>query len=97
MLQSFKMIWAYFENGSGYGIWNLTLLNDRTCTSLGLDNSTYTMHGQVLDSVESARYLGVDIASDLNFSHLKRNIKTKHSGIRDAAYKTIVPVLVRIC
>ena len=31
-------------------------------------NSTYTMHGQVLDSVDSARYLGVDIASDLHFS-----------------------------
>ena len=62
------------------------------------------MHGQVLDSVDSARYLGVDIASDLNFSqhvnrttsnastslgYLKRNVKTKHSGIREAAYITI--------
>ena len=65
----------------------------------------YTMHGQTLDSVEKARYLGVDISSDLSFSHhidrittnaqknlgfLKRNIKTTHSGIRDATYKTIV-------
>ena len=65
----------------------------------------YTMHGQVLESVDHARYLGVDISSDLNFSHhinritanaskslgfLKRNIKTKHSGIREAAYKTVV-------
>ena len=29
----------------------------------------YTMHGQVLDSIDHARYLGVDIASDLNFNH----------------------------
>ena len=29
----------------------------------------YTMHGQTLDSVEKARYLGVDISSDLSFSH----------------------------
>ena len=29
----------------------------------------YTMHGQVLDSIDHARYLGVDISSDLNFSH----------------------------
>ena len=29
----------------------------------------YTMHGQTLESVESARYLGVDISSDLGFSH----------------------------
>ena len=28
----------------------------------------YTMHGQVLDSIDHARYLGVDISSDLNFS-----------------------------
>ena len=65
----------------------------------------YTMHGQILESVENARYLGVDISSDLGFSHhinritsnaqknlgfLERNIKTTHSGIREAAYKTIV-------
>ena len=63
------------------------------------------MHGQVLDSIDHARYLGVDISSDLNFNHhinrvtsnaskmlgfLKRNIKTKHPGIREAAYKTTV-------
>ena len=63
------------------------------------------MHDQVLDSEDSARYLGVDIALDLNFTkhvnritanaskslgHLKRNILTKHSGIREAAFKTVV-------
>ena len=68
-------------------------------------NTSYSMHGQALDSVDSARYLGVDITSDLNFTqhingttsnaskslgYLKRNILTKHSGIREAAYKTIV-------
>ena len=63
------------------------------------------MHGQVLESIDHARYPGVDISLDLNFSHhinrittnaykslgfLKRNIKAKHSGIREAAYKTVV-------
>ena len=53
----------------------------------------------------NARYVGVDIATDLNFSqhvnriksnamkslgYLKRNIKTNHSGISDVVYKTIV-------
>ena len=67
----------------------------------------YTMHGQTIESVENARYLGVDISSDLGFSYhvnritsnaqkhlgfLKRNIKTTYSGIREAAYKTIVLV-----
>ena len=57
-------------------------------------NTSYSMHGQVLDSVDSARYLSVDITSDLNFTqhincttsnasksliYLKRNILTKHS------------------
>ena len=70
-----------------------------------LIKNKYTMHGQVLDSIDHARYLGVDISSDLNFSHhvnritanaskslgfLKRNIKTKHPGIREAAYKATV-------
>ena len=31
-------------------------------------NTTYSMHGQVLDSVDSARYLGVDITSGLSFT-----------------------------
>ena len=65
----------------------------------------YSMHGQVLEAVNSARYLGVDIASDLKFTqhinritanaskslgYLKRNIQTKHIGIREVAFKTIV-------
>ena len=29
----------------------------------------YTMHGQTRESVENSRYLGVDISSDLGFSH----------------------------
>ena len=64
---------------------------------------SYTMHGQILDSIDHARYLGVDISSDLNFNHhinrvtsnaskslgfLKRNIK--YIYIREAAYKTTV-------
>ena len=68
-------------------------------------NTTYSMHGQVLDFVDSARYLGVDITSDLSFTQhinsttanaskslgcLKRNILTKNPAIREAAYKTIV-------
>ena len=66
---------------------------------------SFTMHRQVLDSIDHARYLGVEISSDLNFNHhinhvtvnaskslgfLKRNIKTKHPGIHEAAYKTTV-------
>ena len=67
--------------------------------------TSYEMHGQVLEAVHSARYLGVDITSDLKFTqhinritanaskslgYFKRNILTKHTGIREAAFKTIV-------
>ena len=62
------------------------------------------MHGQVLDSMASARYLVVDITSDLNFTqhtnrttanaykslgYLKTKHLSKHPGIREAAFKTI--------
>ena len=68
-------------------------------------NTSYCMHGQLHDFVDRVLYLGVDIASDLNFNehinrvsandsktfgHLKRNISTEHPGIREADYKTIV-------
>ena len=58
--------------------------------------TSYAMCGQVLDSVDGARYMGVDIASYLNFikhvnritanaskslGYLKRDILTKHSVI----------------
>ena len=85
--------------------------NSSKCQVLHISKSrrpikhSYTMYGQVLDSIDHARYLGVDISSDLDFNHhinrvtanasktlgfLKRNIKTKHPGIREAAYKTTV-------
>lgn len=67
--------------------------------------STYTMHNKTLETVSSARYLGVDLSANLSFNthinritsnankslgFVKRNIKTKHQGVRTAAYKTIV-------
>ena len=62
----------------------------------------YSMYGQVLEALNSARYLGVDIALDLKFTkhinritanapkslgYLKRNIQTKHIGITVGKYK----------
>ena len=61
----------------------------------------YILHGQVLESVPCARYLGVDISSGLTWkSHvdrvnanvnrtlvfIRRNIKTKMSKVREATY-----------
>ena len=65
----------------------------------------YLLHGQVLEAVTCAKYLGVDISSDLSWnSHvdritgnanrtlgfIRRNIKTKMSRVRETAYNTLV-------
>ena len=68
-------------------------------------NSHYSMHNQILDTVNTARYLGVDITSNLNFQQhinritsnanrtlgfLKRNITVKNPGVHEAAYQTLL-------
>ena len=65
----------------------------------------YILHGQVLEAVSSARYLGVDISSNLSWNthvnritsnanrslgFIKRNFKTKSPQIREAAYQSLV-------
>ena len=64
-----------------------------------------TLHGQTLEVLLSARYLGVDIASDLSWKphiasiansankslgFLRRNLKAKSPELREIAYKAIV-------
>ena len=68
-------------------------------------NAAYRLHDVVLETVTCARYLGVDISSNLSWgshidritgtanktlSFIKRNIETKMSGVREAAYTTLV-------
>ena len=65
----------------------------------------YILHGQVLEVVSSARYLGVDISSNLNWNthvdritanasrslgFIRRNVKTKSPQIREMAYQSLV-------
>ena len=65
----------------------------------------YTLHGQVLEVVTSAKYLGVDISSGLSSNlHMDRitgnairmlnfsqcNIKTKNQKVRETAYNTLI-------
>ena len=65
----------------------------------------YFLHGQVLETVASSKYLGVNISNDLSWnSHvqrvcasanrtlgfLKRNIRSKDPGLRETAYKALV-------
>ena len=65
----------------------------------------FVLHGQVLDTVTSARYLGMDISNNLNrnthvdrialntnrsLGFVKRNLKTKSQKVREMAYQTLV-------
>ncbi|MCG8078312.1 MAG: reverse transcriptase family protein, partial [Candidatus Thiodiazotropha taylori] len=67
--------------------------------------ATYKLHGEVLETVTCAKYLGVDISSNLSWgSHIdrivnsanktlgfvRRNVQTKIPGVREAAYNTLV-------
>ena len=67
--------------------------------------SQYTLHRQVLESVDSAKYLGVTIFQDLNwnnpinnstgkanrtFGFVKRNTKTRNEPVKELSYKNLV-------
>lgn len=68
-------------------------------------NNKYFLHGQVLESVPNAKYLGVDVSSGLNYNthisrittsanrtlgFIKRNITTKSEKVKQLAYKFLV-------
>ena len=67
--------------------------------------SVYHLHGQILEVVDHAKYLGVNISASLKWNEhiygitkkatrslgfIKRNIRTKHTKVREVAYKTLV-------
>ena len=90
--------------GSVTGIWNSTPRNAQVIQVTGSRSrkpvsANYCLHGQILETVTCAKYLGYDISSDLSWrSHIdritgnfvRRNIKTKHPGVREMAYNTLV-------
>ena len=68
-------------------------------------NSEYILHGQVLETVTCARYLGVDVSSTLSgnshidrvvnnanrtLGYIRRNIKCQNTDVRESAYNTLV-------
>ena len=72
----------------------------------------YKLHGQVLEDVNSAKYLGVTITDDLSWNRhiqqvtskansklgfLKRNIKVKSKEMKEKAYKAIVRPTTEYC
>ena len=58
-------------------------------------HSQYTLHGEMLESVDCGRYVEVSLTNDLCWNTLqvrlvKRNICTKNPSVKELAYKTLV-------
>ena len=68
-------------------------------------NTQYTLHDQVLESTNTAKYLGVTLSKDLSLNEhissitanangtlgfVKRNVKTNNSKVKELAHKTLV-------
>ena len=77
----------------------------RVTTSRTPLQTQYILHGQVLEVVDCARYLGVDISNNLTWNthvnrvtanagrslgFIRRNIKTRNPKVRELAYQTLV-------
>ena len=68
-------------------------------------HSQYTLHGENLESVDCARYLGVNITKDLcwnthinqitskanrTFGFVERNVRTTNQSVKEFTYQTLV-------
>ena len=85
-LQKWKELWDMEFNPGKYVVMHIS------GSKPPINSHSHTMHSQTLDTVDTARYLGVDISSNLNFNQqinmissnanktlafLKRNLRTK--------------------
>ena len=98
ILQEWELRWDMQFNPSKCQVIHITRLHSPIPTE-------YTLHGENLEVVECARYLGVDIAHDLSWKshvnritnnankslgYLRRNLRSKNTALRENAYKAIV-------
>ena len=97
-LQDWSQRWDMSFNPSKCQVIHVT----KAKTTIDTD---FTLHGQKLQTVSNARYLGVDISAGLSWNthvdrvstaanrtlgFIKRNIKTPSPKIREQAYKSLV-------
>ena len=98
ILENWEKLWDMSFNPSKCQVIHVT----RRKTPL---QTKYHLHGCVLESVPSAKYLGVTISEDLKWSEhinnmtkkanqtlgfLKRNIRVHNKDLKSTAYKTVV-------
>ena len=65
MEKCYKQTWTDYLCGRSGGTWCSTPLSARVITAMYIINTVYILHGQVLEVVTSAKYLGVDICNGL--------------------------------
>ena len=98
-LSRWETAWDMEFNSSKCQVVQVTGSRDSISVSL------YRLHGEILETVSCAKYLRVDITSNLSWSShvdritnsanktlgfIKRNVRTKMSGVREATYNTLV-------
>ena len=84
----------------GYAVQPFKMPGGTSDRILNPHKSEYILHGQVLETVTCARYLGIDSSSNNYLMELsywsccwnanRRNIKRKSEDVRKSAYNTIV-------
>ena len=108
---NFRGILIDWVPGQGSGVWDFNLSNMMQLTRKRIKKShaSYTLAGTNLENVESIKYLGVTITSDLRWNthvsnvcakanrtlgFLRRNLYSCPQEVKEAAYKGLVrPVL----
>ena len=111
-LEIFNMTWIDFNSGRKIGSWNSIPLK---CQVLHITTkrkpirAPYTIHGQTLQEVDSAKYLGVTLQSNLSWNQhidstakkanntwafLQRNFQQCPRKTKELCYRTLIrPIL----
>ena len=98
IMQAWEKKWDMSFNPSKCQVMHISKARNPILTS-------YTLHGQVLEAVDHAKYLGVELSNNMGWNRhiqsitskaskslgfIKRNIKVKNQAVRETAYKTLV-------
>ena len=97
-LEQWEIKWEMRFNPSKCQVLNITRNKHKI-------KQNYILHGHILETLTSAKYLGVDLSEDLSFNthinricttanrtlgFVKRNIQTQNKKVKETAYKTLV-------
>ena len=106
-----RKILTTLNAGVIHGTWNLTPLKGQVIHITRSKNQIpkqYTLHNGILESVFSAKYLGVDLSWDKHIhciskkanntlGFLRRNIKIHPESLKTSAYKVLIRPQLEYC